>query len=550
MSVTPVVAPAPATPRPAQLFSGKAIILLTLCFGFPTGLLLLTHNWRRLGQRGRMLGCLAAAGIGATVALVVSAQFPVKIGFWFLALLQLVMFFVVVKLAEDVDRTASCNEFQLIDRNAWLGVGLGVTVALAVLRARTLLLVIVADESRIVAFDERDGRVAWVAALGGARDADPLATTAAAGRTFVWVVGNKRTKDGYHKELIALDGATGRQLWRFVPDQRAYDNLSQYTVLLPERKLFADADTVYVQVVEDFEFLTLLAIDANSGTLRWSAPLGELDRGFERYQRVVRQGDDLIFVRKVSRWDAATRTNTPITTLEAIDRHTGAQTWHADLPDADPRWGADEAFGDDGVLVVDLGKDRLAGFARGTGARLWTRDIALQPLALIGANLYGRIIPSAGTGEQELIALDPATGDQRWSYRYLDGDLTRPAFDRDGAYLIVQGRDADKNCVDQFVALGATDGRERWRIPASVVDLYPPVRGDALLVANVRSPGCATSDQRSYAMVAYAPDDGTERWRLTGEYHGYLTPDGGRIFVEDGGPRWRNWLARRNPAWR
>ncbi|MFN8517242.1 MAG: PQQ-binding-like beta-propeller repeat protein [Thermomicrobiales bacterium] len=550
MYVTPAAAPAPVPARTVQLFSGKAVILLTLLFGFPTGLLLLAHNWRRLGQRARMVGCIVAALLGMIALIAVAAEFVGTTGLWLLALLQFVMFFIIVKLAEDVDKTASRDELLLIDRNAWRGVGVGVALALVVLLTRTLLLAMQARESRIVAFGERDGRVSWVTALGGARSANPLAVTAAGGRTFAYTLGDERSGGGSPKELIALDGATGRQLWRFSPDRRAFDNISSYEVVFLERKLFADADTVYVQVVEDFQYLDLLALDARSGTLLWTASLGDLDSGIPQYRRVVRQGDELIILHPLSNWDRTTRVTTKTIALEALDRHTGAVSWRVELPDFDPQWGVTDPFGDDGVIVVDLGKDRLAGFAPGTGARLWTRDIALQPLALIGANLYGRIALSSGTAEQELVALDPATGEQRWSYRYVDRDQNFPAFDRDGAYLMMHDRDADENCIDQFVALGATDGRERWRITASVVDLYPPVRGDSLLVANIRPSGCAIGNQRFYAMVAYAPDAGSEQWRLPGEYHGYLTLEGGRIFVEDSGPRWRNWLARLNPAWR
>ena len=544
-------APPDLKARALALFSGKAIVWLSAFFGFPTGLLLLAHNWRLLGDRPRMARHLACALLSLVPLAIVAARLMGTVGLVLLLPANFLVLFVIIKRVQEMDRAAAAwREASVEDRNAWLGVGVGIGVVLALLLATTALLALVASESRVVAFDERDGRARWVATLGGTREADPLAATVANGRMFVWTVGREDERREYRKELIALDAATGRELWRFSPDRREYDFLSPYQTLFFERKLFADADTVYVQVVDGISALSLLAIDARSGTLRWSAPLGKPSGFSDQYLRIVQQGNELIFV---SSTPTATRTGSATvatTALRAIDRRTSAATWRVELPLADARTEVGGPFADDGAIVVDLGREGLAAFALGTRTRLWTRSAAFRPLAVIGANLYGLASPPPGQNEAELIALDPSTGAQRWAARYTDRSDEDPIFDHDGAYMLQRTSDTQDNCVEEFVALRATDGGERWRVPSSVVSIHPPVRGEEVIVANVRALPCISGGTQPYSTVAYAPADGAERWRLTGEYYGDLTVGAGHVFALDTAPRWRNWLARLNPAWR
>jgi outer membrane protein assembly factor BamB len=310
----------------------------------------------------------------------------------------------------------------------------------------------------VIAVDRATGQVRWRRQT--LQDEDLVS------RVSVLVSGDAVVVGDYN--LLAFHRTTGGLRWRFVP---------------------ADGygPGVYLGVVHDGVALTgspsghVYAVQVESGALRWST-------------RVATDGNTTVFGPE-ARGALVAAGYTEFTTpygggVVVLAAETGRVLWNRRFPlAADPslgiNWGGGPLFVDDTVIAAS-GDGRIHAFDVATGDVRWTvapvsgpspfpmasnRDF--RALAVAGDVLI------AGSHTGAIIGYDLATREERW--RFLGTRLGSGAFRLDA----VDGVAYVPFLNGVLVALGATDGHERWRIGDWTSGfLWPPaVRGEMLFLA-------------------------------------------------------------------
>ncbi len=269
-----------------------------------------------------------------------------------------------------------------------------------------------------IAFDVRSGRSLWRAALGatyrghdGSRDG-PIATPAVSdGRVFM---------AGPHGLLVALDAASGRELWR-------KDLLGELKLKAPSYGFGASPIVVKDRVVLQVggaEKSGLVAFDAASGTLAWSALHSETKNDSAGYTMAVPAtigGERQLVVTAHDR----------VFSVRAED---GALVWSHPLGEAEEPTRAPLVLPEDRVLVSRGTSSSLLKLGREGGAwkasEVWKSPRlkgGLSPTVHEGGSLFG-------FGGQYLLCVDAATGELRWREKTNSGALIRV-----GRHLVLLG---------------------------------------------------------------------------------------------------------------
>jgi outer membrane protein assembly factor BamB len=180
-------------------------------------------------------------------------------------------------------------------------------------------------------------------------------------------------------------------------------------------------------------------------------------------------------------------------TLVALDASDGTIRWRFDAPNP------------------------VNSLASGTG--LLVADGTLYAVSGAFDGLHGQ--------ENRVHALDPATGEELWTYA---PDISYEAFGlhgtADGALFVGSNDDALSNEGDPTIALETATGAERWRVGTGDVSGIEPGPGTTVVATQFLFRGLATGD-------------GTERWSVSVEDAGLLPPRvaGDTAYVgHNGGP--------------
>lgn len=188
---------------------------------------------------------------------------------------------------------------------------------------------------------------------------------------------------------VALDARTGEQVWRF--------KSKRDLLRLAELALYAAPPATVLDdlVVFGFSSGEIVALDADTGDVRWKVQVGE-----GRYPDIVAEpvavGRDLI-------------TSGYFQPLVAIDREAQAVRWRADAGAAFPALVLDGTVyhpGSDGILrafSLLTGAERWS-WSSGTTTAL-TTPVATEAGLFVGASAGG------------LYLIDPETGAESWAYR-------------------------------------------------------------------------------------------------------------------------------------
>jgi outer membrane protein assembly factor BamB len=268
-----------------------------------------------------------------------------------------------------------------------------------------------------IAFDVRTGKTLWRAPLGetyrghdGSRDG-PISTPAVArGRVFL---------PGPRGTLIALDAASGRELWR-------KDLVGELKVKLPFYGFGASpivaGDLVAVQV-GSAEKSGLAAFDAATGALAWTAMPSETkgdSSGYTTAVPAVLGGESQLVVTAHDR----------VFAVRAAD---GSVAWTHPLGEAEEPTRSPLVLPRDQLLVLRGSGAILLKLARDGGAWKATegwrtaRIKGLSPTVHDNGSLFA-------FGGQYLLCLDAATGEPRWREKTNSGSLIRV-----GRQLVVLG---------------------------------------------------------------------------------------------------------------
>jgi outer membrane protein assembly factor BamB len=315
-----------------------------------------------------------------------------------------------------------------------------------------------------IAFDVRGGKTLWRAALGatyrghdGSRDG-PIATPAAAsGRVFL---------PGPRGTLVALDAASGRELWR-------KDLPGELKVKLPFYG-FGSSPVVaggrVVVQVGGAEKSGLAAFEAATGALAWTAMPSDTKDDSSGYttaapaslggeSQLVVTGHDRVFAVRVS---------------------DGSVAWSHALGEAEEPTRAPLVLPSDQVLVqrgtgaILLKLAREGGAWKPTEAWRSPRLKGLSPTVHEKGSLYG-------FGGQYLLCLDAATGEPRWREKTNSGSLIRV-----GRHLVVLG---DQSGLLRIAEAAPAAYRELARTPAfnagAQSSTGPSFAGGRIFVRNV-----------------------------------------------------------------
>ncbi|MBW2289044.1 MAG: PQQ-like beta-propeller repeat protein [Deltaproteobacteria bacterium] len=254
--------------------------------------------------------------------------------------------------------------------------------------------------------------------------------------------------------LFALDAESGAEHWSWGGDE----------LLSPPLRVGDLLIVVAREVVAGSSHWSLHALDSDSGEPRWSREL----RG--RQPGPLLLADGRLFV--VAKAASAGRDNGPfIPSLYAFDPASGTQLWqHRGAPHQS------------GIRAAVLGKTALVGTNRGiqaldaaSGARLWSWDPegqvsseSLQAAGLVvvpaqaAEKVEARATHSHAHLESRTHALDPATGELRWSAQAGDNPVVRGIIDE---IVYVQSD-------DRMTALDLATGRRLWSFTTGKVELH------------------------------------------------------------------------------
>lgn len=236
-----------------------------------------------------------------------------------------------------------------------------------------------------------------------------------------------------------------------------------------------------------------------------------------------------------------------------------------DLDDGAPVWAAEPtgfnigpfgvAVDDERVYALD-GSNGVVALDRDDGAEVWTADVTptptvgidIQPIVVDGVVLVSSVPVSTGgiyaPGDRGVIyALDSVTGDVRWTFDTVDGDLWgHPEVNSGGGAWYPPAVDADRGLVyvgvanpapfpgtpdwpngtsrpgpnlytNSLVALDLATGALRWFHQVTPHDLFDRDQVHALLAEGADGEDVVVSAGKSGILVGLDPDDGTVRWR-------------------------------------
>lgn len=214
----------------------------------------------------------------------------------------------------------------------------------------------------------------------------------------------------------------------------------------------------------------LLALDVSTGSQRWvSQADGLVGSPAIAGDRIIALGKDgsinAIRMDGSSEWRTAADlapNSTPLVTgdvliaggrggaIQAFDAANGAARWNVRTGDELPR----AAAGDETHAYIGSHDGRLYAIEAATGATAWTLDAAADHFAT-PAIRDGRVLAMAATSDDaSLLAVDAASGVERWRFVPPDGrGLHSPSVD-DGAVYISSDR--------SFYALDPDDGSVAW----------------------------------------------------------------------------------------
>lgn len=258
-------------------------------------------------------------------------------------------------------------------------------------------------------------------------------------------------------DLVALDARTGGERWRVPTGGSASSSPA-----------IAD-DGVFVATADG----SVLALDATDGRTRWRATV-EMSDGQARVASdwagplAVAGGSVYVAVR----FDA----------LHALDARNGRERWRF----APERGVLDQSWVADGTVYVaamvgigesdEAPRQRLHALDAATGAKHWTRDDEpgghVETYAAVGNGTF--YLAGIGDDDSNLVAIDTATGRERWTHG-ADGRIeVAPVLVGDALY-VTSGDNGLFGSGQTWLGAGtnihvldAASGDRRWRIDLGV----------------------------------------------------------------------------------
>jgi serine/threonine-protein kinase len=266
---------------------------------------------------------------------------------------------------------------------------------------------------------------------------------------------------------VRITDAGSAVVWTFPPDDDDRDYHAFYATPIIDR----DATPPRVIVASHSGHIVSLDLETGRPTAGWPA---EVHVGSKVVATPVLDGDTLYVANSAGE-------------VRAVDLATGIVG--APIVDATDRiWGAPALA--DGTLYVGSLDGELR--AVGTdGTERWAEEVGAiaGDVSVEGGTVY------AGTLDSHLVALDAATGDERWSFKGADWFWARPLITSDTIYA--------PTTLGTVYAIDRASGTEKWESAPTSAEVHAtPVLVDGVLLIADRDGGIHGLD----------PNNGTELW--------------------------------------
>jgi outer membrane protein assembly factor BamB len=240
------------------------------------------------------------------------------------------------------------------------------------------------DDGYLHAVDVQSGREMWKFKVNGAAESSP-----AVGRGTVYLA-TPSAADPHGDDLYALDGASGRVVWKATVTWKARDDGAQ--------------DVVYYGALN-----TLHALDARTGERLWKADPGSTPLGTPAVAR------GLVYIRELDNW--------PFTRLSAVDVKSGRRQWVSRMFSQETMARFTSPAVGDGAVYIPRGDGTVFALDGQSGRERWNSR----------KGLAGEATPAVGDGtvfvggdHGWLHALDADTGRTAWRFETGAGALTSP----------------------------------------------------------------------------------------------------------------------------
>jgi outer membrane protein assembly factor BamB len=324
--------------------------------------------------------------------------------------------------------------------------------------------VTVAHGSEVVALEAASGEERW---LHDIADVDyGTINGLTAGEDVVYVGGI----DG----LDALAVADGTPRWRYEVDNTESPNPGWGGFFHPAPVAGSVFGTTRVDAADGTSSITLVALDAATGTPRWSVPLTTesadpvASDGTIVVASYVRFGDDEL------RWP----------NLGAFDAATGASLWVREIRDIE-QWPTTRPVMTASHAFLGSQNGDIAAYGLADGKRAWKSNVGrnVGSIMVAGSTLY------ATSGSSELHALNVKNGKRRWKKAlkeaYFATGVTPAVVE--GGPLVMFASKLDTS--GQLYALDPTNGKQVWRTDAGPVgaDSGSPVVAGGRIVLMLNS---------------------------------------------------------------
>jgi eukaryotic-like serine/threonine-protein kinase len=279
-------------------------------------------------------------------------------------------------------------------------------------------------------------------------------------------------------QIVSLDPATGAVRWLVETDEApsADPIVIDGVVYAGIGSLVGGGAAVY-------------ALDAGSGAVLWETDIERGDLPATPIDAVTLSNGTLY----VNRGDA---------TLLALDAATGELKWEFDMQK--PSRGAPFVEGDTVYVSTGFDGGRIFALDAATAEVRWSVEDRENPVT--GPVLANGLLYVPYTSG-DMVAYDPATGDERWrtmaGLRDEEGDMNP----RPGLPMVAEGvlyTSSNGFAGANTVALDAATGEELWSVPTGDFSAGAPLLFEGVLLV-----GSDTGD-----LLALDPATGAELWRI------------------------------------
>ena len=348
------------------------------------------------------------------------------------------------------------------------------------------------------------------------------------GQSSPIVVGDRlfiHARQGEEEVVLALSASTGKELWRhaytvpYVPATAAI----QYGPG-PKSTMLAEGDSVYSFGIRE----RLLALDANSGAVRWEKTFeDDYNPPYPIWGTAASplvEGNLII----VPVGNTGSAEEDDHGALIAFDKATGKEVWRADGP---PAYVSPMAFDLGGVRqIVTMSNVAFFGVRASDGELLWSKEFTTAfsqntPTTIL---YKGMFILSGYQEGAAALRVEPPKGDGAWKltevWKTTQAELYMDSPVRVGDYLYFRSykRAGTFVCLDPMTGKIVWQSPGRWAAYSSVIAV-----GDRLL---------ALTDTAELKVIAADPEDYRElaSWEVASSATwAHLALSGSRLYVKD-----------------